>query len=54
MDLSAAERPVWEAKIESLLSGLAEEPKSVGWRLRDRIGRRKRWYRQPDESIDEG
>lgn len=32
-----------------LLEGVERAPKSVGWRLRARIGERKRWYELPEE-----
>ena len=33
----------------ALLAAMEAVPKSVGWRLRDKIGRRKVWYELPEE-----
>jgi hypothetical protein len=51
--LSDAERPRWEDKIDTILDRLATSPKSLRWRVRAKVGRRKQWYRLPEESIDE-
>ena len=37
------------AQIERLLHAADEAPKSVRWKIRARVGERKRWYRLPDE-----
>jgi hypothetical protein len=37
------------ARIEELERRLAEAPKTRAWRLRAKIGRRKRWYQVPEE-----
>ena len=35
----------------SILDQAAQDvPKSRGWRMRAKIGERKRWYEQPDET----
>jgi hypothetical protein len=36
-------------RIESLLGRIEEEPKSFGWKMRAKIGDRKRWYELPEE-----
>lgn len=36
-------------RLEQLLSQIEAAPKSRGWKLRDRIGERKRWYDLPEE-----
>lgn len=36
-------------RLDALLSRIDEEPKSRGWKMRARIGERKRWYELPDE-----
>jgi hypothetical protein len=46
-DLSAAERVT--ARLDELLERIEREPKTRGWRLRARIGERKRWYDLPEE-----
>jgi hypothetical protein len=38
------------AAIATLTRTLAETPKSRRWKLRDRIGERKRWYEIPEET----
>jgi len=37
------------ARIEQILAAMNQEPKSLRWRLRARIGRRLEWYELPDE-----
>jgi hypothetical protein len=37
------------AQVEAALAQIAAEPKSVGWRLRGKVGDRKKWYRDVDE-----
>lgn len=36
-------------RLDALAAAIDAAPKSRGWRLRDRIGDRKRWYENPDE-----
>jgi hypothetical protein len=36
-------------EMEALLARIEEEPKSRGWKLRAKIGERKRWYELPEE-----
>jgi hypothetical protein len=36
-------------RIAELWARIESEPKSSRWRLRDRIGHRKRWYEEPEE-----
>jgi len=36
-------------RLDALSAAIDAAPKSRGWRLRDRIGDRKRWYENPDE-----
>jgi hypothetical protein len=38
------------ARIQALVGALEESEKSRGWKLRARIGERKRWYELPEES----
>jgi hypothetical protein len=37
------------AAIDTLTETMDQAPKSRGWKLRARIGERKRWYEQPEE-----
>jgi hypothetical protein len=36
-------------RIGALLGRIEEEPKSFGWKMRSKIGERKRWYELPEE-----
>ncbi|MDE3134495.1 MAG: hypothetical protein KGL15_10535 [Acidobacteriota bacterium] len=36
-------------RLRQLLARIEAEPKSRGWKMRDRIGERKRWYDLPEE-----
>ncbi len=38
-----------EAKAAALLEAIKREPKSAGWRVRNRIGDRAKWYKDVDE-----
>jgi hypothetical protein len=38
-----------EQRLDELLGRIEAEPKSRGWRLRAKIGERKRWYELPEE-----
>jgi hypothetical protein len=38
-----------EARLDALLDQIEAEPKTRGWKLRARIGERKRWYELPEE-----
>jgi cation transport regulator ChaC len=40
-------------RLETLLERIEEEPKSFGWKMRAKIGDRKRWYELPEE-VDGG
>jgi hypothetical protein len=47
--LEEDERARVAARLGAVLSRIEEEPKSRGWKLRARIGERKRWYELPEE-----
>jgi hypothetical protein len=47
--LSADEKSVVSERAQALLDRIEAEPKSRAWRLRARIGERKRWYELPEE-----
>jgi hypothetical protein len=47
--LDAAQRDRVRARIAELHVRIEAEPKSRGWRLRARVGERKRWYELPEE-----
>jgi hypothetical protein len=48
-ELPEVERERIHAGIDALLDRLEREPKSRGWKLRAKIGERKRWYTTPEE-----
>jgi len=47
--LDDGDRQLALQRIDSLRNRIEQEPKSRGWRMRARIGDRKRWYQVPDE-----
>jgi hypothetical protein len=36
-------------RIRALQERIEQEPKSFGWKMRSKIGDRKRWYQLPEE-----
>jgi hypothetical protein len=48
-DLPAADREEMLTRIDRLAELIEQEPKSRAWRLRAKIGDRKRWYEVPEE-----
>ena len=42
------------AAVDALLAAMEEAPKSRGWRMRAKVGERKRWYELPEEVEREG
>ena len=49
LGLEEADRQLVLQRIDSLWERIEQEPKSRRWRLRARVGDRKRWYQLPDE-----
>jgi len=47
--LAAQDKIDVESKISRLIARIDEEPKSRGWKVRARIGDRKKWYRDVEE-----
>ncbi len=47
--LSAEQRADVVARIDALRAAIDAAPKSRGWKLRAKIGERKRWYDEPEE-----
>jgi hypothetical protein len=47
--LSPAEKTLVQAQVEAALKRIEAEPKSMAWRLRDRVGDRVKWYKDVDE-----
>src|SRR3984885_14583065 len=48
-DIAQEERATVQERLDRLWARIEAEPKSRGWRMRDRIGDRKRWYDEPEE-----
>jgi hypothetical protein len=48
-DLPTADRDRIAARFDELLERIEAEPKGRGWRLRAKVGDRKRWYELPEE-----
>jgi hypothetical protein len=48
-DVPADERERMQARLQTVLDRIEAEPKSRGWKLRAKIGERKRWYELPEE-----
>jgi hypothetical protein len=48
-DLPEEEKTRIHSEMDALLGRIESEPKSRGWKLRARIGERKRWYMLPEE-----
>jgi hypothetical protein len=45
----APDRARIAGRITTITDGLQQAPKTVGWQLRAKVGRRKRWYQVPEE-----
>ena len=52
-DLTQEERERIDSRFDELLERIEHEPKSRAWKLRARIGERRRWYELPEE-VGEG
>jgi hypothetical protein len=48
-ELPDADRERIEARFDELLERIEAEPKTRGWKLRAKVGERKRWYDLPEE-----
>jgi Uncharacterised nucleotidyltransferase len=46
------EGPLVAPRIRALMASIESEPKSLGWRMRARIGEKARWYDLPDADGD--
>lgn len=49
-ELAPEERSRVRERLEALWDRVEAEPKSGKWKLRDRVGDRKRWYEKPEET----
>jgi hypothetical protein len=47
--LEPAEQALVTSRLERLRDRIEAEPKSMKWRMRDRVGDRVRWYAEPEE-----
>jgi hypothetical protein len=47
--LSADDREIISARADALLARIDSEPKSVGWKLRAKVGTKKQWYNDVEE-----
>lgn len=47
--LTEEDKTVITAQVETLVHLLAESPKSLAWRIRNRVGTRVKWYRDVEE-----
>jgi hypothetical protein len=48
-DLEQSDRDRINTRFDELLGRIEEEPKTRGWKLRAKVGERKRWYELPEE-----
>lgn len=48
-ELPAPDRERIDQRLDTVLERIEEAPKSRGWKLRAKIGERKRWYELPEE-----
>ena len=48
-ELPDADRERIQSRFDELLQRIEDEPKTRGWKLRARVGERKRWYDLPEE-----
>lgn len=49
LGLEAGQLQIVAERIERLLAQVEDQPKSMKWRARARVGERKRWYEEPEE-----
>ena len=47
--LSTEQKTTIDSQVKSALSRIDQEPKSLAWRLRSRVGDRVKWYKDVDE-----
>ena len=52
--LASSDLQAIETRLERIWAEIERAPKSRGWRMRDRVGDRKRWYDDPRRSTPEG
>lgn len=47
--LTIEQKEMIDSQVKQALSGIEQEPKSLAWRLRARVGDRVKWYKDVDE-----
>ena len=47
--LTLEQRGLVDERLERLRTAIDEQPKSMGWKMRARVGERVRWYEEPEE-----
>ncbi len=47
--LSESEISIVSSRVDKLLDMIEKEPKSLGWKMRARVGTKKKWYNEVDE-----
>lgn len=50
-NLTEADRKDVEAKLDKILKAIEDEPKSVQWKLRSKVGTKKKWYTDVEELV---
>jgi hypothetical protein len=48
-DLPTEDKRHITGRVRELQERIEREPKSLGWKMRSKIGDRKRWYELPEE-----
>jgi hypothetical protein len=49
MSLSEDKKENVKKKVESLLNEIEKKPKSMGWKLRAKVGESRKWYEDVEE-----
>ena len=47
--LISEQKEIIDSQVKTALARIEQEPKSLAWRLRARVGDRVKWYREVDE-----
>jgi F0F1-type ATP synthase delta subunit len=47
--LTAEQKETIDTQVKAALERINQEPKSIAWRLRARVGDRVKWYKEVDE-----
>jgi hypothetical protein len=50
-NLADADRKDVETKLDNILKRIEDEPKSIQWKLRSKVGTSKKWYTEVEELI---